>query len=537
MEDSGASGNNKAHVLVVDDTLLNLKVLTDILVKEGYAVNPVTSAQQALCYLDDKVPDIILLDVLMPEMDGYELCRLIKSEPATSDIPVIFISALDDVTDKIKGFQAGGVDYISKPFEARETLARVDTHLRLFRLQKQFERKNLQLQEEIVRRRRTENELRRVNTQFESLFNAIPFLLINLSRDGTVTKWNPAAGAILAISKEKAEGRNLKSLSISWDWEKLWPGVLNCQNSSATQCLEDIKYFRPDGSERLLEISIVPIPKKDDYSEGVIILGSDITEKRQEESLAIQMQKMESIGQLAAGIAHEINTPLQFISDNMHFLNHAFTQMVERPSVGQERAEEEAYLIKEIPLAIQDSLTGIERVAKIIVALKEFSSPVMHDKSLVDVNQAIQTILTVSSTVWSNVTEISSCLEDTLPRVMCNQGEISQALFNLLVNAVHAISVKNLQTPSHEGLIAITTGHSSGMVYISVKDNGIGISENIRNRIFDPFFTTKDIGEGIGQGLTITRAIITQNHKGKLTFASEEGAGSEFTIQLPYEAN
>jgi signal transduction histidine kinase len=261
---------------------------------------------------------------------------------------------------------------------------------------------------------------------------------------------------------------------------------------------------------------------------------------------------MESVGQLAAGIAHEINTPIQFIGDNLRFLEEIQEEVLEiiseyksisgqltgvKPQDGELKLhrkidEEEVYYIEnEIPKAICQSLDGIQRVSNIVQALKEFSHPGSNEKVKTDLNKAILNTLTVAQNQIKHVADIETNLDPDLPSALCIPSEINQALLNLIVNAAHAI--EDLGDISRKGKITVSTRYINGMAEISIADTGAGIPENCRNRVFDPFYTTKKLGRGTGQGLTITRNIIVKKHNGAIDFESTPGKGATFTVQLP----
>jgi signal transduction histidine kinase len=265
-------------------------------------------------------------------------------------------------------------------------------------------------------------------------------------------------------------------------------------------------------------------------------------------------QKLESVGRLAAGIAHEINTPIQYIGDSVSFLQTAqidldrlltqyrmaFQQLALNDSpqavlalAGLERAEQRldlAFLRKEIPRAFQRTLEGVERVAAIVRAMKEFAHPDSVEQNPADLNHAIETTLLVAHNEYKYNARIETRFGQ-LPQVICNVGELNQVVLNLIVNAAHAISEsgKDVET----GRITITTQASEDSVVICVEDNGCGIPEENLEKIFDPFFTTKPVGCGTGQGLAITRAIITEKHGGTVAVRSAVGSGTRFVLRLP----
>lgn len=314
--------------------------------------------------------------------------------------------------------------------------------------------------------------------------------------------------------------------------------------------------------------TISPIKGDDDMVTHYIALKEDITARKQAEKerqlLEVQLrqaQKLESIGQLAAGIAHEINSPMQFIGDNTRFLKDAFNDLFkvlavvrqlktdsEEAGAGEsaglarvEKALQEAdvdYLTGEIPKAIEQSLMGAERVSVIVRAMKEFSHPGTGEKVPADLNHAIQSTVEVARNEWKYVAELELDLDPALPPVECLQGEFNQVILNLIINAAHAIADVSKAGDGGKGKITIHTRALEGdWVEIRVQDTGAGIPEAVQAHIFDPFFTTKGVGKGTGQGLTIARSVVVDKHGGKLTFETGSGQGTVFIIQLPVHAS
>lgn len=268
-----------------------------------------------------------------------------------------------------------------------------------------------------------------------------------------------------------------------------------------------------------------------------------------------QAQKLESIGQLSAGIAHEINTPIQYISDNTFFLKdvisdlnllmekflHLFKAakmgsidavMLEQMETALDKTDLE-YLQNEIPQAIDQTIEGIDRIKNIIQAIKMFSHPGQKEHLPIDLNQCLQTAITISKNEWKNTADLSVNLDPALPQVVCNPGEMNQVFLNLIVNASHAISQKAASQTGDKGNIKISTNSTQGWVEIKISDTGTGIPEEIKTQIFDPFFTTKDQGRGTGQGLAISRSIVEERHHGKIKMETREGEGTTFIILLP----
>ncbi len=280
------------------------------------------------------------------------------------------------------------------------------------------------------------------------------------------------------------------------------------------------------------------------------------TDRKMLESQLAQAQKLEAIGQLAAGIAHEINTPIQYVGDNVTFLRDAFGDTLglleeyntlvgaaREKSIGDAiiaRVEEKAesidlpYLEKEIPRAIGQSLEGIGKVAAIVRAMKEFSHPGTKEKSLVDINRAIENTITVSRNEWKYVSDLVTDFDPTLPLVPCLPGEFNQVILNLIVNAAQAMGEVH-DGSGAKGTIRISTRLVGDAVETRVSDTGPGIPESIRSRIFDPFFTTKEVGKGTGQGLAIARSVIVDKHGGTIDCETEVGIGTIFIICLPLD--
>ena len=268
-----------------------------------------------------------------------------------------------------------------------------------------------------------------------------------------------------------------------------------------------------------------------------------------------QTHKLEAIGQLAAGIAHEINTPTQYAGDNTRFIQQSFqtlqrtyflyTDLLDKVKKGTvtpdlisnleetKKADDVEYLFQETPEAISQTLIGIDRISKIVNAMKEFSHPGGKEKSPADLNRAIETTVTVARNEWKYVADVSLDLDPNLPRVTCFIGEFNQVILNLIVNAAHAIRDAIANQQDTKGKITITTHLKGEMVEVRVTDTGTGIPEAIRPRIFEPFFTTKELGKGTGQGLSVVYGTVVKRHQGTVTFETEVGKGTTFIIQLP----
>ena len=306
----------------------------------------------------------------------------------------------------------------------------------------------------------------------------------------------------------------------------------------------------------------MPIHAADGRITGLVGISRDITadkeaelERQRMELQLRQSQKLESVGQLAAGIAHEINTPTQYVGDNTRFIKDAFTAIFkvlksheallaaakqnaitpELLAYSEEvlAASDLNYLCLEIPSALAETLEGVGRVSKIVRAMKEFSHPGGKEKVAADLNQAIESTATVACNEWKYVADLKLQLAPDLPRVPCFLGEFNQAVLNLIVNAAHAIGDVVKTNPRTNGCITVQTRRDGDHVDVRVSDNGTGIPEAARSKIFEPFFTTKEVGKGTGQGLAMIYGSIVRRHGGTAAFETEEGHGTTFILRLP----
>lgn len=285
-------------------------------------------------------------------------------------------------------------------------------------------------------------------------------------------------------------------------------------------------------------------------------LQDALSELKSAQARLLQAQKLESIGQLAAGIAHEINTPTQYVTDNVQFLLRAFEkvgaivgasrELIERIKAGEDPAAAIAqaedvfkkarvdYVLKEAPKALQQSLDGLQRVASIVKAMKDFSHPSAGEKQPVNLDDAITSTITVATNEWKYVADIETYFDPELPLVPCMRDEVNQVFLNLIVNAAHAIDEKTIGGSLGRGTIKIEARpDGEDWVEVRVSDSGCGIPEHAQNRVFDPFFTTKAVGKGTGQGLAIAYSVIVDKHGGEIEFETEIGAGTTFIVRLP----
>jgi PAS domain S-box-containing protein len=410
---------------------------------------------------------------------------------------------------------------------------------------------------DISSRKRNEDALRAAHQKAEIFINAVPSILIGMDRDSRITRWNSAAAACFGLGEADLVGKQLGSCGVKWQQANMQDEIQSwCSEQKSRRC--DRVPFVLNGEVRLLGLTIRSIHIADENPTELLVIGSDITDRTMLEDQLRQAQKLESVGQLAAGIAHEINTPTQYIGDNVRFLKESFQclksllanyerlltaanngapsrETVQEVAAEVERADA-AYLLEEIPRAIEQTLEGVTRVSTLVSAMKEFSHPGTKEKILLDLNRAIESTITVARNEWKYVAEMETDLDPTLPLIPCQPGEFNQVILNLLVNAAHAITDVVGKGGSKKGTIKVQTRNGPECAEIRIQDTGTGIPEELRARIFDPFFTTKEIGKGTGQGLAIARSVVVDKHDGTIHFESEEGRGTTFIIRLPHES-
>lgn len=420
-------------ILVVDDTPANLEVVAAALEDAGFEVAVATDGERAIKQAAISQPDLILLDVMMPGIDGFETCRRLKATPATREIPIIFMTALSDTTDKVRGFNLGAVDYVTKPFQEAELLVRVKTQLKL---------------------------------------------------------------------------RNLH------------------------------QFLEQQVEQRTAELKIA------------------LQQAQQSQVQLVQAEKMAVLGQLVAGVAHEINNPINFIHGNLTHVQAytedilSFVQLYMQHSANaapelQTAAEtlDLEFIQHDLPKTLASMKIGTQRICEIVQSLRTFSRIDEAECKAVNIHEGIESTLLILQHRLKSKPEYPAIQiireYDQLPLVECYAGSLNQVFMNILVNAIDALEELNEKRPyqenqNHPSQITIRTSVIDHQwVEIAIADNGSGISQEIQPRIFDPFFTTKPAGKGTGMGMSISHQIIVEKHRGKLICSSTLGKGAEFIIQIP----
>ena len=466
-------------------------------------------------------------------------------------LTVVADAAPDEVGQLGQGFEAMRIAIHKRNQELQTFNASLDGLVR--ERTQELEQRNNELSTQIAERQRAERSLRLVESAIVQIDEGVVIAPADALPNGVPEYLNPGFFKTLHLTPDTPVAGGLISLfgdaPVPASFRTAWATAC-----SGTQQTVEVSLTRGDGSDGIIEWHVAPLRDLDGRVSSVVSILRDLTEQKREEAQRHQGQKMESIGQLAAGVAHEINTPIQFIGDNLRFLGDSFgdlTNVLDTHNKLLEAARADgvlkeaiavtdaaskradvAYLTEEIPKAIAQSLEGVTRVAEIVRAMKEFSHPDQGEKKPTDLNKAITTTLIVARNEYKYVADLVTEFDPELPAVPCIVGEFNQVVLNLIVNAAHAIG-DVIATTGGKGVLTISTKVDGDYVEVRIRDSGTGIPESARAKIFDPFFTTKAVGKGTGQGLYIAHTVVAKKHGGTLTFETEIGKGTTFIIRLP----
>jgi PAS domain S-box-containing protein len=500
--------SRKETLLLVDDNPINLIILEKTLANSGYRMLTADNGEEALRLVEQHHPALILLDILMPGMDGFQVCEKIKANEETRDCAVIFLSALEDSSSKLKGFEVGGVDYISKPFQANEVVARVKNHTKIRRLESELARRNEELEEE--------------NYQ---VLHAISEGVIALDENGFITMLNPAASLITGWSEVDALGEKLIALGVFDNdvvrarEETSLPFRSYKLGKRSHSDMEMIR--RKDGL--LLPVAMTCSPRRDG---GAVVVVHDISEwVESEEALRFAREQLESqrqhmahmerlntTGEMAAGIAHEVNQPLTAIAN----YSRVAIRLLEQDELPRDK-------LKEI---LEKMDVQSERASAVIARMRGYVKKTDTGRELIDPNKLIQDVIDLAE-VDSRKNDVIVSFKSVanLPKVSIDVVQIQQVALNLIRNAMEAMGASAL----HEKEVEVSTEVSGKQVLIKVRDFGPGIDKEAEARLFDPFFSTKQGGMGVG--LSICQSII-QAHGGELGFHRNIGKGVTFYFSL-----
>ena len=421
---------------------------------------------------------------------------------------------------------------------------------------RELEKRTVELAESLAIGRRFESEAQSVAALLDAQLKAIDRAQgrLEFDIDGTICDVNENFLAIMGYDCAELLGQHHRILVA--EYQRQTTEYLNFLDRLRQGEHQQGEFMRvaKDGSVRWLQATYSPVFKQDGSVQKIVEYAYDVTEKKKLQGKLSEAQKLESIGELAAGIAHEINTPMQYVSDNVEYLKESCHSLfdvldaydrnladtaVEKP--WQERLAEIKNLqdqcrfgrIREqVPAAVEDCLDGIRRVIEIVRAMKQLSHPGTSEKVHTDINGALRSTATITRNRWKYAAELQLDLDPQLPEVKTKTAEVNQVLINLVVNAADAITEK-FGEEGEKGLILVRTRAFDDHIVIEVEDNGCGMPEHVKRKIFEPFFTTKEVGRGTGQGLAISHNVIVNHHQGKLDVRTKPGEGTCFIVTLP----
>jgi signal transduction histidine kinase/DNA-binding NarL/FixJ family response regulator len=546
------------RILLVEDNSLDVRLLREMLNEQTlykFALAEVGFMSEAERHLATNAVDVIVLDLGLPDAQGTEAVR--RARAAAPGTPLVVLTGCDDESIVDMALQEGAQDFLVKgTIEAPELVRAIRYATQ--RMKTEIEMQKAQNEVEAASRVKGEllAELKAAHAETELFLRSIPSILIGLDVRGCITRWNLTATNTFSVDDRSVQGRAIEDCGIRWLNPDMKGEIARWLGTETSYRCDNLPYER-EGETRLLGLNVLPILTESDSPTGFIITGADVTERMGLELQLRQAQKLEAIGQLAAGIAHEINTPTQFVGHNIRFLKDSWDSIAEflnfcgtvqaecdtgpvPPEHLQQFSElhqkcDLEYLLKHIPDAIDNSLEGVSRVAKIVKGFKEFSHPGSEGKRVINLNQAIETTISVSRHEWKYCADLVTAFDADLPLVPCLVGEFNQVILNLIINSSHAIGSVVEKNGQGKGTITISTRRDGEWARIAVADTGAGIPVEIRSRVFEPFFTTKEVGKGTGQGLALAHAAIVNRHHGQLWFESELGQGTTFFIRLPLE--
>jgi PAS domain S-box-containing protein len=406
---------------------------------------------------------------------------------------------------------------------------------------------------DVSERHRFVEELAQSEKRFRSLVETMSQGLVQIDDQGVLIYCNDHFCEMVEVAREDMLGESLASL-IHPDDTEVFGGLLSHGIDSAHGVHLDIRFRRRDSHAFTIVTPVRFLAQQED-ERGFWLLVMDVTQRKLLESQLLQTQKLEAIGQLAAGIAHEINTPTQYVLNNMWFIKEAieqlhaalarheefFDRVAAEPALLGEVAEVRAhdvdrqisFYLEELPAAISETLQGLERITAIVGSVKQFAHPGHEMQQDVNLNTLVESTVNLSRNEWKYVAELTTDLDPGLPDVSCQMQEIGQVLLNLVINAAHAIVDAGGGKSGAKGHIRIDTRRRGEWAEIRVQDTGTGIPEHAQGHIFEPFFTTKPVGMGTGQGLFIAHRTVVKNHGGTISFETGAGQGTTFIIRLP----
>ncbi len=533
------------EVLAVDSQSCIREVLAEYLSREGWACTVATTREEAKKLLAAHPYDVVLARLGSPPEPDLEF--LVDIRAAGPEAAVVMMGVQDD-PDLVRLCLDNGADgFLPKPFDAAQMYSHILAAQRRRKLEKDKLAFKGEVENLVARRQRA---LMESEKRYRALVETLNEGLFVVNAEGRFSYANRRFCDLLDMPPDRMVGRAIHDFL-----DEANRKILENQGLAARVGSFELVWTRKDGRKVYTLISPTRHGEGNESFLEDFAVVTDITERKRLERQLFQAQKLESLGQLTAGIAHEINTPMQYVGDNTRFVMDAFEDLAGalrlyeeamsaaragNLTAGKIREVDEAvdqldvdYLRRECPKALSQTLEGIELVSRIVRSMKQFAHPGPETKTPTDIAQAIETTITVARNEWKYMAEIHTDFDRQMPLVPCVSGELNQVILNMIINAAQAIAEVSREGARKKGTISITTGHDGEWAEIRIADTGAGIPEDVGNRIFDPFFTTKEVGQGSGQGLAIAHTVIVDKHGGTIEYESEVGKGTTFIIRLP----
>lgn len=550
---------NNAHpkILIVDDIPENLFVLEQILKNLETQIIRANSGNEALAQVLDHDFALIILDIQMPEMDGFEVAEILKSDERSANIPIIFVTAIDrDNSNEHKGYDTGAVDFIFKPINKFILISKVKVFLELHRIRSGLEeivsdrtralqKSNDALKAQMELNEEATREIEKGRAYLSKVIDVIPSSLITVDGDGNITDMNTRARELSGMDLDAARG-----MPIIECFPFFHPLGKLVNDAMASEKAEEKRRI-PTYIKGLLIISNFAVyPFRFNATQGAVIRVDDITEQAKKDERMIQSEKMLSMGGIAAGMAHEINNPLAGIIQSVQVIRN---RIHKKMPANQEAAKQcglsldalEAYFeergINRMIEAIQQSGN---RAACIVEDILSFTRKSEGGKIVENIETILEQSIKLALNEYRLQNDLSQKnrsitveknIEKDLPPVPCQAGKIQQALLNILKNSLQAMAQKSYGANEKSTLSCTLKTIDTQRIRIEISDNGPGIDPEIQKRIFEPFFTTKSTGSGLG--LSLSYFIVTEDHGGELTLTSNEKEGATFIIDLPLTSN
>ncbi|MGQ9898479.1 MAG: response regulator [Acidobacteriota bacterium] len=501
-----------AKILVVEDDSASRKLMQVLLRQDSYEITSVEDGKSALEAARRLLPDLVISDVMMPEMDGFALCRALRADPQLSEVPIMLVTALSDKASRLRGIEAGADDFLSKPYDSAELRARVRSIVRLNRYR-------LLLQEREQRAKERIQAMARLK-ELAELLDQTQDAIVQIDTAGKISFWSAGAARIFGWFPEEAQGQPAGSL--------LFPktGVLPAEALAATAqqgyWTGELTSHRRDGSEIILLTRWSAVTRAEDGVRSTLLIATDITEQRQAERRYLRAQRMETIGMLASGVAHDLNNMLTPIGIGVEILrgeiqNPALTGVLEMLTSSVER--------------------GAALVKQVLSLAREGGSAA----SLVQPKHILREVSSIARETFPKAITVRTDYPSQLRTIQIDPTELTQVLLNLCVNARDAMPYGGTLTMaarelSSEEVVRLhptqPVGETKHYILLEVTDTGTGIPPELRERIFEPFFTTKPHGKGTGLGLATVASIVSKCN-GFITVKSEVGRGTTFQLYFP----